>query len=229
MKNREQTLVAEEESGMTGGPAESTETSTPEQTTSQASARLMGSPTLVLSCVLGVLLVVAVAAALLLGTNFSTAPQSAEGTEGTTNTTVAAAGVCGPKWPASYQGAPNGMKTATEAGFYVWWDSYGFHLRGVDPAATAVFKGQIVADTELPKSLAKAAPATSAVTIEAAANVMTFSFKAGTAPSGLDVAICKPSQMAISLSNGPNPLPVGRIRIGVNRFAVSNPLVISRG
>jgi hypothetical protein len=121
------------------------------------------------------------------------------------------------------------MKAATAAGFYVWWDSYGFHLRGVDPAATAVFKGQIVADTELPKDSAKAAPADSAVTTEAVGNVMTFSFKAGTTPSGLDLAICKPSQLAISVSNGTNPLPVGRIRIGVNRFAVSNPMVLSRG
>jgi hypothetical protein len=31
------------------------------------------------------------------------------------------------------------------------------------------------------------------------------------------------------VSNGTNPLPVGRIRIGVNRFAVSNPMVLSRG
>jgi hypothetical protein len=120
------------------------------------------------------------------------------------------------------------MKTSTEAGFYVWWDGFGFHLRGIDPAATAVFKGQIVADTELPKSLAKAAPATGAVTIEAAANVMTFSFKAGTTPAGLDIAICKSTQLAISVSNGPNLLPIGRIRIGTNRFAVSNPLVITR-
>lgn len=221
--------MAEEESGMAGGPAESTETSTPEQTTPQASARLMGSPTLVLSCVLGGLLVVAVAAALLLGTNFSTAPQSAEGTEGTTNTTVAAAGACGEPWPAAYKGAPTGIKTSPEARFYVWFDGFGFHMRGIDPAAAAVFKGQIVVDTELPKAAVKVAPANAAVTTEVAGNAMSYSFKAGDAPSGFDLAICTPSQLSISVSNGTTPLPVGRIRIGVNRFAVSNPLVISRG
>jgi hypothetical protein len=188
----------------------------------------MGSPTLVLSCVLGGLLVVAVAVALLLGHGSSSAPQSADGAGGTTNSTAAGGGVCGAPWPAAYQGAPNGMKTSTEVGFYVWWDGFGFHLRGVDPAAAAVFKGQIVADTELPKTVAKAAQASSAVTTEAVGNVMTFSFKAGTTPSGLDLAICKPSQLAISVSNGPTALPVGRLHIGVNRFAVSNPLVITR-
>lgn len=181
----------------------------------------MNSTTLLLA--LALLLVVMVGAALLLGRDASSPSAPTDDTSD-----AAAGGVCGTPWPTAFQGAPNGMKTATEAGFYVWWDGFGFHLRGVDPAAAAVFKGQIVADTELPRTAAKVAPADSAVTIEAAANVMSFSFKAGTVPTGLDVAICKPSQLAISVGNGTNPLPVGRIRTGTNRFAVSNPMVLTR-
>lgn len=191
-----------------------------------SAARSIGSPTVVLSSVLALLLIVVIAVALLLGRDASSPAPSTE--EGAAGSTAAAGGVCGTPWPAAYQGAPNGMKTAPDAGFYVWWDGFGFHLRGVDPAGTAVFKGQIIADTELPKASAKVAPANADVTIDAVANVMSFSFKAGAAPSGLDIAICKPSQLSISVGNGTNPLPVGRIRTGVNRFAVSNPMVLTR-
>jgi len=191
-----------------------------------SAARSIGSPTVVLSSVLALLLIVVVAVALLLGRDASSSSPSTD--PDAAGSTAAAGGVCGTPWPAAYQGAPNGMKTAPDAGFYVWWDAFGFHLRGVDPAATAVFKGQIVADTELPKASAKVAPANAAVTIDAVANVMSFSFKAGPTPSGLDIAICKPSQLSISVGNGTNPLPIARIRTGVNRFAVSNPMVLTR-
>jgi hypothetical protein len=121
------------------------------------------------------------------------------------------------------------MKASTEAGFYVWWDGFGFHLRGVDPGAVAVFKGQIAVDTVLPKSAAKAVPATSEVTIEVTGNEINFSFKAGAAPSGLDLPICKPSLLSISVNNGTAALPVDHLHIGVSRFAVSNPMVLARG
>lgn len=220
--------MGDEGSEVTGEatPATDTADAGPVATTpAPSAARSLGSPTLLLSSILALLLIVVVGAALLLGRDAS-APSSTE--EGAAGSATAAGGVCGTPWPAAYQGAPNGMKTAPDAGFYVWWDGFGFHLRGVDPAAEAVFKGQIIADTELPKASAKVAPAGAAVTIDAAANVMSYSFKAGAAPSGLDIAICKPSQLSISVGNGTNLLPIGRIRTGVNRFAVSNPMVLTR-
>lgn len=215
--------MGDEASDPTGGAVPAADP-VPASAPAPSGGRSVGSPTLILSLALALLLVVGVGAALLLGRDATTPSTDTEGAE----SAAPAGGACGTPWPAAYQGAPNGMKTATEAGFYVWWDGFGFHLRGIDPAAAAVFKGQIVADTELPRTAAKVAPADSGVTIEAAGNVMTFSFKAAATPSGLDVAICKPSQLAISVSNGANLMSVGRIRTGVNRFAVTNPMVLTR-
>jgi len=131
-------------------------------------------------------------------------------------------------WPKAFSGKPDGLTQASAAGFYIWSDGSGFHIRGIDPLATTPFSGTITVGNALTES-AVLNKTSDAVTTSVANNTITFSFEASGLAAGFDFSLCQSMQASITVNSGNQQWPAQRILIGSNGRAVANPVLLNRG
>ena len=155
----------------------------------------------------------------------TTAAASSTTTPGSTGTTAVpcAQGT----WPKAFSGKPDGLTQASAAGFYIWSDSSGFHIRGIDPLATTPFSGTITVGNTLTEA-AVLSKTSDAVTATVANNTISFSFEASGLAAGFDFSLCQSLQASITVNSGEEQWPAQRILIGSNGRAVSNPVLLNR-
>ena len=153
---------------------------------------------------------------------------SSDATDATT-TTVNGTAVTPDRWPITFKGLPAGLKSPTEAGFFVWYDGFGFHVRGINPTGTTAFNGKIFSNFPIPKGAGKAFPADSGTTFEIAGNSLSFSFEAKNVAVGFDFNLGASTQLSLSVNDGKVAFPIGSIHTGAKASAVGNPVVFARG
>ena len=161
------------------------------------------------------------------GTTTTTAAASTSTTkQGSTGTTAVpcAQGT----WPKAFSDKPEGLTQASAAGFFIWNDGSGFHIRGVDPLATTPFSGTITVGNALTES-AVLSRTSDAVTTEISNNTISFSFEASSLAAGFDFSLCQSMQASITVNSGNQQWPAQRILIGSNGRAVANPVLLNRG
>lgn len=130
-------------------------------------------------------------------------------------------------WPKAFSGKPDGLSQASAAGFYIWSDGSGFHIRGIDPLATTPFSGTITVGNTLTEA-AVLSKTSDAVTATVANNTISFSFEASGLAAGFDFSLCQSLQASITVNSGEEQWPAQRILIGSNGRAVSNPVLLNR-
>jgi hypothetical protein len=130
-------------------------------------------------------------------------------------------------WPASVQVQPASYKVGGTAGYYIWHDRSGWHLRTTTPSKEAtVFSGRIVSGGDI-KAL-RVYKNEAADTVKVGANVMTFSFKTHNHVDGIDFTVGCTSRLRFALSANGRPTPVRRIWLGKYGHAPSNPFGVHR-
>jgi hypothetical protein len=153
----------------------------------------------------------------------STTPTTAAGGKGTSTTVQETGGTtkkpnpCG-TWPASAQGMPEASKAADTAGYFVWQDFLGWHLRARSTTSKDPFKGTVRGS----RDLGSVKEIGTGVKAELKGNVVTFEIPAGSELKGFDlVAGCQADQLQFALLVGANPAPADAIFVGAQGKAVS--------
>jgi len=141
--------------------------------------------------------------------------------------TTAKGTACG-TWQTQYVGQPKAMKTAEQAGYFVWTDVGGWHLRVRDAKGTT-FSGTVTSTKDIPT--AKANPA-GAGTVNLTANQVTFEFKGTGDLIGFDLAPgCVPPpdlQLRFDLQTNGQPADPATIFTGSNSKANGSAFNASR-
>jgi len=156
----------------------------------------------------------------------------------TTQTATPAAGAAGAPgcpagpFPSSYSGAPSALdpKQTIPAGYFIWNDSYGWHVRVVGGGAEpAKMDGTITSSAKL-SSKPELKPDARAGTVSTTDTTITFSLTPGATPVGFDFAAgCASSSVKFELmSVYGTPQPVDGIYVGRSSKAIDNPFVVAR-
>ncbi len=152
----------------------------------------------------------------------STPSTTAAGGKGTTTTAQETGGTKKPNpcgtWPASAQGMPEATKTPDTAGYFVWQDFLGWHVRARSTTSKEPFKGTVRGSRDLGsvKDVGAGAKA------ELKGNLVTFEIPASAELKGFDlVAGCQADQLQFQLLVGSNPAPADAIFVGSQGKAVS--------
>jgi len=165
----------------------------------------------------------------------STTDTATETSSASDTPTSASASVCpsGP-FPATYVGAPSAMdnKDAVPAGYFVWNDSYGWHVRvtgGTTDSMPTTMGGTILSSAN-PSSKPVLKPDDSAGSVTTSENKITFSLKPGGSPVGFDFAVgCASSSVKFELmSVYGSPQPADGIYLGRASKAIENPFIVQR-
>ena len=157
-------------------------------------------------------------------TTGSSAPTTtAKGGTGTTvkatTDSKKAGGMCG-VWPPAATGEPSAMKQADSAGFFVWQDVTGWHLRARGTTSKEPFKGTIRGSRDM--TSVKESPVGGGTKVELKGNVVTFEIPASADLKGFDlVAGCAVDQLQFALLVGSNPAPADAIFVGAQGKAVN--------
>ncbi len=155
----------------------------------------------------------------------TTAPTTtAVGGKGTT--TVAGTPGSNPKanacgtWPKNSGGMPAATKDAASAGYFVWQDYLGWHVRARGTASKEPFKGTLRGSRDM--TSVKEFPAGSGTKVDLKGNLVTFEIPASAALKGFDlVAGCRVDQLQFTLLIGSSPAPADSIFVGGQGKAVS--------
>jgi hypothetical protein len=130
-------------------------------------------------------------------------------------------------WPASVQVQPASYKVGGTAGYSIWHDRNGWHLRTTTPSTeTTVFSGRIVSEGNI-KAIRVYRNET-ADSVKVSGNVMTFSFKTHNHVDGIDFLVGCTARLRFALSTNGRPTPVRRIWLGKHGHAPGNPFIIHR-
>jgi hypothetical protein len=134
---------------------------------------------------------------------------------------------CG-TWETQYVGQPKATKTAEQAGYFVWTDVGGWHLR-VRDAKGGTYSGTVTSSKDIQS--AKANPDGSG-TVSLAANQITFEFKGTKDLIGFDLAPgCVPPpdlQLRFNLQVNGSPADTATIFTGANSKAVASTFTAVR-
>ena len=130
-------------------------------------------------------------------------------------------------WPATVQGKPATFHAGGAAGYYVWHDSYGWHLRTTTPVrAPHSFTGTIVSRGTVKAVRLYHDEGRDTVTV--GAHETRFSFVTYNGVDGIDFRVgCTPS-LGFSLKAGGNLVSPSRIWLGADGTARANPFAIHR-
>jgi len=161
-------------------------------------------------------------------TTTSGAGSSSTTTAGTSGSTVTTSVPCAQgAWPKAFAGKPDGLTQPSAAAFFIWSDSSGFHIRGIDPLGTTPFSGTITAGNALTEA-AVVKTTSEDVTTSVSNNTISFSFDASSLAAGFDFSLCQSMQASITVNSANEQWPAQRILIGTNGRAVANPVLLSR-
>jgi len=130
-------------------------------------------------------------------------------------------------WPATVQGTPSSFARGARAGYYVWHDSRGWHLRTTTPQRSPHhFTGTIVSSGDIKMVRQYHDEGRDTVTING--NRMTFSFVTYNGVDGIDFRVGCTNSVVFSLKASGRLVPTTRIWLGHTGHARANPFKISR-
>jgi hypothetical protein len=130
-------------------------------------------------------------------------------------------------WPATVQGKPSTFAAGGRAGYYVWHDSRGWHLRTTTPQrAPHPFTGTIVSSGDVRLVHQYRDEGRDSVTISG--HTLTFSFVTYSGVDGIDFRVGCTGALAFSLKAYGRLVPASRIWLGSEGTSRANPFRIHR-
>lgn len=130
-------------------------------------------------------------------------------------------------WPATVQGKPASFEPGGAAGYYVWHDLYGWHLRTTTPVKTPhSFTGKIVSNDAV--KLVRRFHDEGRDTVTVSGKEISFSFVTYNGVDGIDFKVGCTEAVTFLLKAGGRYVPATRIWLGYRGTAPSNPFTIYR-
>jgi hypothetical protein len=130
-------------------------------------------------------------------------------------------------WPATVQGKPSTFKQGGRAGYYVWHDSRGWHLRTTTPQRSPhPFTGTIVSSGDIKLVHLFRDEGRDSVTVRG--NKLTFKFVTYAGVDGVDLKVGCTESLSFSLKAYDRLVPTTRIWLGARGNVRSNPFTVHR-
>lgn len=130
-------------------------------------------------------------------------------------------------WPGTVQGQPRAFKVGGAAGYYVWHDARGWHLRTTTPRRTEhVFEGTITSSDDIRLVHQYRDERADEVAVEG--NTLRFKFVTYNGVDGVDFVVGCTESVTFSLNNGGSPTSIRRIWLGKTGKARTNPFTVTR-
>lgn len=131
------------------------------------------------------------------------------------------------RWPLSVQGQPRSFEVGGRAGYYVWHDANGWHLRTTTPKSEGhTFSGRITASDGI--KLVHTYKNEPADSVKVSGRTLSFSFDTHNHVDGVDFKVGCAGKLRFELSAEGKRWPAERIRLGATGHARSNPFTITR-
>jgi hypothetical protein len=130
-------------------------------------------------------------------------------------------------WPASTQGQPLSFHPGGPAGYYVWHDASGWHLRTTTPTTEGhTFTGRITASDDI--KILRVFKNEKADNVKLAGRSITFRFDTHNHVDGIDFKVGCAETLRFALSAEGRAWPSSRIKLGATGDAPSNPFTVTR-
>jgi hypothetical protein len=130
-------------------------------------------------------------------------------------------------WPATVQGKPATFEQGGRAGYYVWHDSRGWHLRTTTPQRSPhPFTGTIVSSGDI--KLVRQFRDEGRDTVTVSGNKLTFKFVTYAGVDGVDFKVGCTESLSFSLKAYDRLVSPSRIWLGARGAARSNPFTVHR-
>lgn len=130
-------------------------------------------------------------------------------------------------WPRSVQGQPRAFKAGGTAGYYIWHDDRGWHLRTTTPRRTEhVFEGTIASADDIQLVHQYRDERGDEVKVEG--NTLAFKFVTSNGVDGVDFTVGCTESIDFALHGQGRPTTPRRIWLGKTGKAPSNPFTVSR-
>ncbi len=130
-------------------------------------------------------------------------------------------------WPGTVQGKPETLKPGGRAGYYVWHDSHGWHLRTTTPQRSPhPFTGTIVSSGDIKLVHQFRDEGRDTVTVNG--DKLTFKFVTYNGVDGVDFRVGCTESLGFSLKAFDRLVPATRIWLGKDGTARANPFRIRR-
>jgi hypothetical protein len=143
------------------------------------------------------------------------------------SSTVPARGCDEGRWPLTVQGQPVSFQPGGSAGYYIWHDSNGWHLRTTTPVKEGhTFSGRITASEDI--KLVHAYKDERADAIKVSGKTLSFRFDTHNHVDGVDFTVGCARKLRFELKAEGRKWPARRIALGATGHARSNPFTVSR-
>jgi hypothetical protein len=130
-------------------------------------------------------------------------------------------------WPATVQGKPETFKQGGRAGYYVWHDSHGWHLRTTTPKRSPhPFTGTITSSGNITLVRQFRDEGRDSVTVRG--TTMTFKFATYSGVDGIDFRVGCTASLRFSLKAYDRLVSPSRIWLGARGTAPANPFTVRR-
>ena len=130
-------------------------------------------------------------------------------------------------WPGSVEGQPGSFQPGGPAGYYVWHDASGWHLRTTTPSTEGhTFAGRITASDDI--KVLRVVKNEKADSVKLAGRSITFRFDTHNHVDGIDFKVGCAQSLRFALSAEGRAWPASRIKLGATGDAPSNPFSVTR-
>jgi hypothetical protein len=130
-------------------------------------------------------------------------------------------------WPASVQGQPVSFHAGGPAGYYIWHDASGWHLRTTTPSSEGhSFTGRITASDNI--KVLKVFKKEKADKVKVSGRSITFRFDTHNHVDGIDFKVGCAESLRFALSAEGRAWPADRVKLGATGDAPSNPFTVTR-
>jgi hypothetical protein len=131
------------------------------------------------------------------------------------------------RWPASVQGQPVSFHAGGPAGYYVWHDASGWHLRTTTPSTEGhAFTGRITASEDI--KVLRVFKNEKADKVVRTGRSITFRFDTHNHVDGIDFKVGCAESLRFALSGEGRVWPASGIKLGATGDAPSNPFAVTR-
>lgn len=130
-------------------------------------------------------------------------------------------------WPLSVQGEPRKFEVGGPAGYYVWHDRGGWHLRTTSPWRVGhTFTGRITSSDDI--EVLRIHKNEDADQVRLEGEQISFSFDTHKHVDGVDFKVGCTESVTFELQAEGYDVPAPRIRLGLTGSAPSNPFTVTR-
>jgi hypothetical protein len=130
-------------------------------------------------------------------------------------------------WPATVQGMPAGFDAGDAAGYRIWHDGSGWHLRTTTPSSDDhVFTGIIHSSGNFQVVARYLDESVDRIQVEG--QTLRFEFHTHDRIDGLDFVVGCTDHVSFALQAEGSPVPAARIRLGHSGSAPGNPFTVFR-